>query len=54
MNVKTLNPLPSCVAVRVSARTFAINWSREFLEAGKRRLMGDANPQPVPAETQAG
>ena len=32
--------LPSCAGVRVSPRAF-ISWSKEFLEAGKRRLAGD-------------
>ncbi len=32
---------PNCVAVRGSTRTSITVWSKDFLEAGKKRLAGD-------------
>ena len=33
--------MPNCVAARASPRRCTYGWSKEFLEAGKRRLAGD-------------
>ena len=33
--------MPSCVAARGSRRTSYYRWSKDFLEAGKKRLAGD-------------
>ena len=30
-----------CAVEKVFPRTFTIRWSKDFLEAGKKRLMGD-------------
>ena len=38
--------LPNSVAARASPRRWHYGWSKEFLEAGKRRLAGDTAPVP--------
>ena len=33
--------MPSCVAARGIAQNLSYRWSKDFLEAGKKRLAGD-------------
>ena len=39
--LRVSSALPSCAGVRISAESLYYSWSKEFLEAGKRRLAGD-------------
>ena len=43
---------PSCVAGRGSQRVFNYSWSKEFLEAGKKRLSGDTARQASSCEVK--
>ena len=43
---------PSCAAVRGVAESLYYSWSKEFLEAGKRRLSGDTARQASSGEVK--